>query len=214
MSVGSSLSQSVAQIPHIQVYPALSKYGKIRIPCQFNIWWKLHLLCEYATLIKNLPQIKRFYLVLLFGIERKASVHIRISFTTGRHTPQKATYLPQADPGGPWGLPPCPQDFFQNHAVFRKFWANFGSQGPPPGEKTPLGPPDQNPGSLHIKRHWGKVMLISKPCTVGFTCTTEACSTGNNTRKASRFEGWNYICFCLKLMFILVFFCFLWLCTK
>ncbi len=27
--------------------------------------------------------------------------------------------VPLAGPGGAW--PPCPQDFFQNHAVFRQF---------------------------------------------------------------------------------------------
>ncbi len=52
-------------------------------------------------------------------------------------------------PGGP-GPTPCPQDFFKIGQFFGKtpILSKFWAQGPPPSVvKTPLGPPDQNPGS-------------------------------------------------------------------
>ena len=63
---------------------------------------------------------------------------------------------------GPGGPAPCPPRFFQNHALFRQFWAKFGLRAPP-WVKTPLSP-DQNPGSArdlypkYIKPHlsWGE----------------------------------------------------------
>ena len=48
---------------------------------------------------------------------------------------------------GPWVAAPCPEDFFffQNHAVFRQLWANFGLR--PPWGQNSAGPPDHNSGS-------------------------------------------------------------------
>ena len=48
---------------------------------------------------------------------------------------------------------PLPPRFLHNHAVFSQFeektnvLSKFWAQAPPVGVKTPLGPPDQNPGS-------------------------------------------------------------------
>ena len=55
-----------------------------------------------------------------------------------------------------WGAlgpgPPYPQDLFKTMQFSSNFKGkprilSFRAQGPPPGVKSPLGPPDQNPGS-------------------------------------------------------------------
>ncbi len=71
----------------------------------------------------------------------------------GKNVPPCWNILGTSGSRGPWAPGPrLPPRFVQNHAVFRQHRENphyeqILGAGPPSGVKTPLDPPDQNPGS-------------------------------------------------------------------
>ncbi len=74
-------------------------------------------------------------------------------FRSVQHRYNRNIKIKQVDPGGLGArVPPCTQDFFKimqfsgNFKWETLFWAIFGLRAPL-GVKTPLDPPDQNPGS-------------------------------------------------------------------
>ena len=72
----------------------------------------------------------------------------------------------------PGARPPTPlQDYFQNHAVFRQFWANFGLRSPPP---------------LGSKLRWAPLTKILDPPLVSEKVSWR------DSRKCSCSSGWGF----------------------